>query len=88
MPASPRHQQAFSLAAQTLAACLFSLAVALPYPAVAAEGKPKSTTPAPKKKVAKPKFIDDTAETQKQRDKRLTRECKGRPNAGACAGYT
>ena len=27
------------------------------------------------------------AETQKQKDARLTRECKGRPNAGACLGY-
>jgi hypothetical protein len=25
--------------------------------------------------------------TQAARDKRLTRECKGRPNAGACLGY-
>lgn len=27
-------------------------------------------------------------ETPAQRDKRLRRECKGRPNAGACLGYT
>ncbi len=26
-------------------------------------------------------------ETPAQRDKRLRRECKGRPNAGACLGY-
>lgn len=26
-------------------------------------------------------------ETQSQRDKRLKRECKGKPNAGACLGY-
>lgn len=26
-------------------------------------------------------------ETVAQRDKRLTRECRGRPNAGACLGY-
>ncbi|MDR0225629.1 MAG: hypothetical protein LBI66_04360 [Burkholderiaceae bacterium] len=26
-------------------------------------------------------------ENQAERDKRLTRECRGRPNAGACAGY-
>ena len=26
-------------------------------------------------------------ETTAQRDRRLTRECKGRPNAGACLGY-
>lgn len=25
--------------------------------------------------------------TQAERDKRLKRECKGRPNAGACLGY-
>jgi len=27
------------------------------------------------------------AETRAERDKRLVRECKGRPNAGACEGY-
>lgn len=28
-----------------------------------------------------------SAETPAERDKRLRRECKGRPNAGACLGY-
>jgi hypothetical protein len=27
------------------------------------------------------------AETRAERDQRLARECKGRPNAGACEGY-
>lgn len=27
-------------------------------------------------------------ETRAERDRRLFRECKGRPNSGACAGYT
>ena len=27
------------------------------------------------------------AETRAERDKRLQRECKGKPNAGACEGY-
>ncbi|MBM3387378.1 MAG: hypothetical protein FJY36_06905 [Betaproteobacteria bacterium] len=27
------------------------------------------------------------AETTPERDKRLLRECKGKPNAGACEGY-
>jgi hypothetical protein len=85
MQVLPRDTQVFR---RTLAVCFLSLMVALPYPAIATEGQPKSTTQTPKKKVAKPKFIDATGETQKQRDKRLTRECKGRPNAGACAGYT
>jgi hypothetical protein len=29
-----------------------------------------------------------TDRDQAARDKRLKRECKGRPNAGACLGYT
>lgn len=29
-----------------------------------------------------------SGETPAQRDKRLLRECKGLPNAGACRGYT
>ena len=35
-----------------------------------------------------PKFIPGSAETTAERDRRLLRECKGRVNAGACAGYT
>jgi len=27
------------------------------------------------------------AETRQERDKRLQRECRGKPNAGACEGY-
>lgn len=27
------------------------------------------------------------AETRAERDKRLQRECRGKPNAGACEGY-
>ena len=88
MQASPRHTPHTPVLRRALTACFVSGMMALPYLAIAAEGQPKSTTQTPKKKVAKPKFIDDTGETQKQRDKRLTRECKGRPNAGACAGYT
>ena len=28
-----------------------------------------------------------SAETTKERERRLMRECRGRPNAGACLGY-
>jgi hypothetical protein len=28
-----------------------------------------------------------SAETRAERDKRLQRECRGKPNAGACEGY-
>jgi hypothetical protein len=32
-------------------------------------------------------FYEGSAESRSERDRRLTRECKGRPNAGACEGY-
>ena len=37
---------------------------------------------------AKAKFIQGSQETKKERAARLTRECKGEVNAGACTGYT
>jgi len=37
---------------------------------------------------AKTKFISGSQETKKERATRLTRECKGEVNAGACTGYT
>ena len=37
---------------------------------------------------AKAKFIQGSQETNKERSARLTRECKGEVNAGACTGYT
>lgn len=38
-------------------------------------------------RTAKPKPDKGYGETIKERDRRLLRECKGRPNAGACEGY-
>lgn len=40
-----------------------------------------------KKKMAQPKVIKGSGESTAERDRRLYRECQGRPNAGACAGY-
>jgi hypothetical protein len=37
---------------------------------------------------AKAKFSSGSEETKKERSARLSRECKGQVNAGACAGYT
>lgn len=36
---------------------------------------------------AKARFLKGSEESPAERDRRLTRECKGRPNAGACMGY-
>jgi hypothetical protein len=41
-----------------------------------------------KAKAPKPPKDKSTGENIAQRDKRLLRECKGRPNAGACEGYS
>jgi hypothetical protein len=54
-------------------------------------GKPaKSKTKKAKSAGAggKAKFISGSEETPAQRYARLTRECKGAVNAGACSGYT
>jgi hypothetical protein len=49
----------------------------------------EKTSKAKKKTGGKaPKFIKGGEETTAERDRRLLRECKGRVNAGACAGYT
>lgn len=53
-----------------------------------------ATTPAFAKKkakshrVAKPKQDGGSAESTKDRERRLLRECRGRVNAGACEGFT
>ena len=51
----------------------------------AAKKKPKKTGT---RATAKAKFLTGSQETKKERDARLTRECKGEVNAGACTGYT
>ena len=53
------------------------------------DGSNKSTASKAKKKASgQIKFLPGSAETTKERTSRLKRECKGRVNAGACAGYT
>ena len=41
----------------------------------------------PRGKSRKPAVDRGPAETRAERDKRLLRECRGKPNAGACEGY-
>jgi Ni/Co efflux regulator RcnB len=63
-------------------------------PAGAADGSAQSAkTKKHRVKVAKLKADDDrflhgSKETQTMRDSRLTRECRGAVNGGACSGYT
>ncbi|MGB4116983.1 MAG: hypothetical protein WBK51_10600 [Polaromonas sp.] len=59
-------------------------------PPVKTEAKKKAKKPKTQsgKKGSKAKFIPGSQETKKERSARLTRECKGAVNAGACTGYT
>ena len=46
-----------------------------------------STSPRKRAPSRKPPADKGPGETRAERDKRLQRECKGKPNAGACEGY-
>ena len=56
-------------------------------PPVKSTAKKKAKTPK-HAAGARAKFIPGSQETKKERTARLTRECKGEVNAGACTGYT
>ena len=43
--------------------------------------------PTARTKTRKPPVDRGPAETRAERDRRLQRECRGKPNAGACEGY-
>ncbi len=58
------------------------------FTAVTATDKPtKKPKQAKQTKAPKPPTDKGSAESKSERDKRLIRECRGRPNAGACEGY-
>ncbi|MFT3780031.1 MAG: hypothetical protein QM772_17525 [Ottowia sp.] len=81
----------FDPSRRTLAAAslgLLCLALAAP-PALAAKAG-KSATGVKLKAAPKTTYANGQNESQRQRSEeaRLRRECKGRPNAGACLGYT
>ncbi len=50
--------------------------------------KPRKAAKARKAKGGGVTFHNGSAESTGERDKRLTRECKGRSNSGLCEGYT
>lgn len=57
-------------------------------PSQAAPTDKESAAANTKKKSAMPKFIPSgSQETRQERERRLLRECKGRPNAGSCLGF-
>ena len=70
------------------------VATALPMSAHSADASSKSTHKATAQQSKKKGSLkikhqrSPSEETTAERDRRLTRECKGAPNAGACLGYT
>ena len=65
---------------------LLALAAVLALPIAQAQAT-TSTSKSTRAKTRKPSVDRGPAETRAERDKRLQRECKGKPNAGACEGY-
>ncbi len=61
---------------------LLALAVGLALPPTAAQAATRARAKTRKQPVDR-----GPAETHAERDKRLQRECRGKPNAGACEGY-
>ena len=56
-------------------------------PPVKTKAKKKSAKSTKAGQTGKAKFVPGSQETNKERNARLKRECKGAPNAGACSGY-
>ncbi len=76
-----------ALAVMLLAAALMGGAHAKAQRVDAGDGQTSSKN-AKKSGGGKIQFLRGSEETTKERSSRLKRECKGRVNAGACAGYT
>ena len=73
-----------------LTALLASLLWLLATPAAIAKEDPSEKPPATAKKRSVNKITyqrSSSEESRAERDRRLYRECKGLPNAGACLGY-
>ena len=51
------------------------------------ESKPAATHAPKARKAGRVKFEKGSGETRAERNRRLQRECRGMPNAGACLGY-
>ena len=71
---------------------VFSAGLSLPAPAQAQDQQmqvPATPKKAKRHKARAPKQdrVLPGGETAKERERRLLRECRGRPNAGACLGY-
>ncbi|BDR07734.1 TrbC/VirB2 family protein [Comamonas thiooxydans] len=81
-----RRQACSSLQQLSITVTLVALILALPTHNAEAGGRKGSKSQSNKVKIQNIRSSSD--ESAAERDRRLYRECKGRPNSGACAGYT
>jgi hypothetical protein len=72
-----------NMATTTLGLLALAAELALP----SAQAQATTTSKSGRAKSRKPPVDKGPAETRAERDKRLQRECKGKPSAGACEGY-
>ena len=75
-PTAIRHASAAILCA------VFLLGLSAPHDSQATQRRSSA------QRAGKVKVDKGSAESTPERDRRLSRECKGMPNAGACLGYT
>lgn len=74
-----------SLPALSLLLCA---SLAAPLPALAKKHPPGTTaSPKAQRKASRAAPRSSSEESRAERERRLLRECKGLPNAGACLGY-
>lgn len=64
------------------------IALILVGPAQDAEAGERKSSKGQSNKIKIQNIRSNSEESAAERDRRLYRECKGRPNSGACAGYT
>ena len=84
-----RHPRTQGTCAAILCTCMAWGLMALSINAQAAPQKSATEATAKKKGSVKVKHQRSSSEeSTSERDRRLYRECKGLPNAGACLGYT
>jgi hypothetical protein len=83
----PRRQALFLVFAALTSAPMAAMAQAPAAPKKKKKKKSSANAAGDAKPVGKTTFSRGSEETTAERDRRLYRECQGRPNAGACAGY-
>ncbi len=78
----------FRLTVLTVTACAWLALAPAAQAGAKSKKEPGTTHHTAKKRAAKVKPTqNNSGETTAERERRLTRECRGMPNAGACLGY-